>query len=154
MKSCYARWNPHYARMKSSALPQMKLNPSLTRRSRISSERDFILQKWISPVSKDGFNWKTTCIASRFSGGGSWIRTSEVRDNRFTVCPLWPLGNSPIYIILKFAKWSWWTESNHQPADYKSAALPLSHTSTDPRDDMYSTIHFFICQYINLIFWK
>ena len=29
-------------------------------------------------------------------GGGSWIRTSEVSDNRFTVCPLWPLGNSPI----------------------------------------------------------
>ena len=28
-------------------------------------------------------------------GGGSWIRTSEVSDNRFTVCPLWPLGNSP-----------------------------------------------------------
>ena len=31
-----------------------------------------------------------------FYGGGSWIRTSEVSDNRFTVCPLWPLGNSPI----------------------------------------------------------
>ena len=26
-------------------------------------------------------------------------------------------------------KWSWWSESNQQPADYKSAALPLSHTS-------------------------
>ena len=26
-------------------------------------------------------------------------------------------------------KWSWWRESNPQPADYKSAALPLSHTS-------------------------
>ena len=26
--------------------------------------------------------------------------------------------------------WSWWRESNPQPADYKSAALPLSHTST------------------------
>ena len=25
--------------------------------------------------------------------------------------------------------WSWWSESNQQPADYKSAALPLSHTS-------------------------
>ena len=25
--------------------------------------------------------------------------------------------------------WSWRTESNHQPADYKSAALPLSHAS-------------------------
>ena len=59
--------------------------------------------------------------SSFFVGGGWWIRTTEVSDNRFTVCPLWPLGKSPI--------WSWWTESNHQPADYKSAALPLSHTS-------------------------
>ena len=31
-----------------------------------------------------------------FFGGGCWIRTSEVVDNRFTVCPLWPLGKSPI----------------------------------------------------------
>ncbi len=29
-------------------------------------------------------------------GGGGWIRTTEVTDNRFTVCPLWPLGNSSI----------------------------------------------------------
>ena len=56
-----------------------------------------------------------------YFGGGRWIRTTEVSDNRFTVCPLWPLGNSPL--------WSWWSESNQQPADYKSAALPLSHTS-------------------------
>ena len=35
------------------------------------------------------------------NGGGEWIRTTEVVDNRFTVCPLWPLGNSPInYAIL------------------------------------------------------
>ena len=26
-------------------------------------------------------------------GGGRWIRTIEARRNRFTVCPLWPLGN-------------------------------------------------------------
>ena len=38
------------------------------------------------------------------------------RSNRFTVCPLWPLGNSSI--------WSWWTDLNPRPADYKSAALP------------------------------
>ena len=31
-----------------------------------------------------------------FLGGGWWIRTTEVSDNRFTVCPLWPLGKSPI----------------------------------------------------------
>ena len=35
------------------------------------------------------------------SGGGGWIRTIEVTDNRFTVCPLWPLGNSS---ILNFKK--------------------------------------------------
>ena len=52
-----------------------------------------------------------------FFGGERWIRTIEVGDNRFTVCPLWPLGNLPI--------WSWRLESNPQPADYKSAALPV-----------------------------
>ena len=51
-------------------------------------------------------------------GGGGWIRTIEVEDNRFTVCPLWPLGNSSLFT------WSWWTDSNPRPADYKSAALP------------------------------
>ena len=55
-------------------------------------------------------------------GRGRWIRTIESSANGFTVRPLWPLGNPSIY-------WSWWRESNPQPADYKSAALPLSHTS-------------------------
>ena len=27
------------------------------------------------------------------SGGGGRIRTSEGRTSRFTICPLWPLGN-------------------------------------------------------------
>ena len=30
----------------------------------------------------------------RRNGGGRWIRTIEVSDSRFTVCPLWPLGKS------------------------------------------------------------
>ena len=38
-------------------------------------------------------------MLSLFVGGGRWIRTTEVSDNRFTVCPLWPLGNSPMYSI-------------------------------------------------------
>ena len=29
-------------------------------------------------------------------GGGWWIRTTEGIASRFTVCPLWPLGKSPI----------------------------------------------------------
>ena len=32
-----------------------------------------------------------------FFGGRGWIRTTEVSDNRFTVCPIWPLWNSPVY---------------------------------------------------------
>ena len=31
-----------------------------------------------------------------FCGGGGRIRTIEAISSRFTVCPLWPLGNSPI----------------------------------------------------------
>ena len=31
------------------------------------------------------------------SGGGGWIRTIEGITSRFTVCPLWPLGNSTIF---------------------------------------------------------
>ena len=43
--------------------------------------------------------------------GGRWIRTTESTANRFTVCPLWPLGNPSIlastsknYIIIPTAK--------------------------------------------------
>ena len=77
----------------------------------------------------------------RIIGRGRWIRTIESSANGFTVRPLWPLGNpsksslfcyyikSYLYMQCKIYIWSWWRESNPQPADYKSAALPLSHTS-------------------------
>ena len=55
-------------------------------------------------------------------GGQRWIRTTEVEDVRFTVWSIWPLWNLPIYLILL---WSRWLDSNPQPADYKSAALPI-----------------------------
>ena len=32
-----------------------------------------------------------------FIGGGRWIRTTEGIASRFTVCPIWPLWNSPIF---------------------------------------------------------
>lgn len=41
---------------------------------------------------------KAYCTYNRLSRGGrEWIRTTEVVDGRFTVCSLWPLGNSPIF---------------------------------------------------------
>ena len=65
-------------------------------------------------------------------GGKWWIRTTEDEVDGFTVRCIWPLCKLPI-ILAKYyyylAFWSWWSESNQQPADYKSAALPLSHTS-------------------------
>ena len=70
---------------------------------------------------------KSTCNSKCFFlGGRGWIRTTEVTDNRFTVCPLWPLGNSPTYKAYWNSRlvWSWWTDLNPRPADYKSAALP------------------------------
>ena len=33
----------------------------------------------------------------RFFNGQRWIRTIEASCSRFTVCPLWPLGNLPMY---------------------------------------------------------
>ncbi len=51
-----------------------------------------------SPI-KSGF-LPSTSFSYPFDGGGRWIRTTEVRDNRFTVCPLWPLGNSPVFYYI------------------------------------------------------
>ena len=76
-----------------------------------------------SPSNPPSFFHEKTeyVIRTLFFGGRRWIRTTEAKRNRFTVCPLWPLGNSP---ICKAASWSWWTDLNPRPADYKSAALP------------------------------
>ena len=59
--------------------------------SELSSQRNLCRHNKSPAHSMQGF----------VNGGGEWIRTTEVVDNRFTVCPLWPLGNSPInYTIL------------------------------------------------------
>ena len=66
---------------------------------------------------------KTFLLECLFCFGGRWwIRTTEVIDDRFTVCSLWPLGKPSIFNYQ--LDWSWWTDLNPRPADYKSAALP------------------------------
>ena len=74
--------------------------------------------------------------ASGSPGGGWWIRTTEGVASRFTVCPLWPLGKSPIYEV-----WSWWTDSNPRPADYKSAALPAELHQRLTSEDYITRLH-------------
>ena len=68
-------------------------------------------------------NKKPTLLGWSLFGGRGWIRTTEAESSRFTVCPLWPLGNSPRYSFC-LSEWSRQTDSNPRPADYKSAALP------------------------------
>ncbi len=47
---------------------------------------------------------KPCAFAQGFSCGGSgWIRTTEGIASRFTVCPLWPLGNAPIFKMISAA---------------------------------------------------
>ena len=78
------------------------------------------------PTTKKAY--RLVCL---FCGGQRWIRTTEVEDVRFTVWSIWPLWNLPIYEIIVLL-WSRWLDSNPQPADYKSAALPLSYTGITP----------------------
>ena len=83
-----------------------------------------------------------------YIGGGRWIRTIESWANRFTVCPLWPLGNSStngagnrnwthnllitsqLLYQLSYASiilnYIWWAQqgSNLWPSACKADALP------------------------------
>ena len=59
-----------------------------------------------------------------FYGGGRRIRTSEVvRRQIYSLFPL--AARESLHGISQIMKWSWRWDSNPQPADYKSAALPI-----------------------------
>ena len=78
----------------------------------------FSLEGWRST------NWATPALLC----GESRIRTCEVKNSRFTVCPRWPLE----YLPKKnhyLKEPSRWRDSNPRPADYKSAALASWATS-------------------------
>ena len=78
----------------------------------------FSLEGWRST------NWATPALIC----GESRIRTCEVKNSRFTVCPRWPLE----YLPKKnhyLKEPSRWRDSNPRPADYKSAALASWATS-------------------------
>lgn len=93
----------------------------------------------------DLYNEKSTSSDVLFRGGEGWIRTTEVTDNRFTVCSLWPLGNlsigagdrnrtnnllitNQLLCLLSytsvFSCWCLGADSNHRHRDFQSLALP------------------------------
>ncbi len=51
----------------------------------------------VNPSNFHYFKHQKNCALRSFFGGRGWIRTTEAISSRFTVCPLWPLGNSPKY---------------------------------------------------------
>ena len=55
--------------------------------------------------------------------GADGFEPPKVKTSRFTVCPIWPLWNTPNVIISKFVFWSLLSDSNQRPRDYKSRAL-------------------------------
>ena len=54
--------------------------------------------RWVR-IHIPGKKKKHTKRCAFLFGGGWWIRTTEGIASRFTVCPLWPLGKSPIFIF-------------------------------------------------------
>ena len=67
--------------------------------------------------------------------GQRWIRTTEAICSRFTVCPLWPLGNLPILrskiVVWKkrcetsLLGWAYFLADEHLPANGTERALLL-----------------------------
>ena len=53
---------------------------------------------------------KPSQTAGLLLGGRGWIRTTEVVDNRFTVCSLWPLGNPSVCAPPRFTPGTRWME--------------------------------------------
>ena len=60
------------------------------------------------------------------------------------------------HIQLPTFRWSWWTDSNPRPADYKSAALPaeLHQRLRSARQPAYNSKCSLFCQLIFLLFVK
>ena len=86
--------------------------------------KDVLYQlSYVGTIYNDNFftNPPTNQITKNL-GAGNGIRTSVGSAGRFTVCSLWPLGNPSSQ---KTYNQSWRWDSNPQPADYKSAALPV-----------------------------
>ena len=69
------------------------------------------------------FRELTTTSATVSFVGADGFEPPKVKTSRFTVCPIWPLWNTPNVIISKFVFWSLLSDSNQRPRDYKSRAL-------------------------------
>ena len=95
-------------------------------------------------ASAEAISIKSERRSSQGLSGWSRIRTYEAKRGGFTVRSLWParasiLGSSSERRQVVFSE-SWRWDSNPQPPDYKSGALPLSYTSRLPPSSSRSSL--------------
>ena len=116
--------------VKYAAMPHVKWNsPPYARSAFHMAKPYFTLRRSIS-LAEGEFRWKKHFFRSAFFWWG--MVDSDHRSQWQQIYSLPPLAAREIpHMVspLSGLIWSWWSESNQQPADYKSAALPLSHTS-------------------------
>ena len=61
--------------------------------------------------------------------GADGFEPPKLKSSRFTVCPIWPLWNTPPTffqrsLFIRAKRVSLLSDSNQRPLDYKSSALP------------------------------
>ena len=88
-----------------------------------------------SPLTARTASYSYTSVKLVVGGG---FEPPKSYDDRFTVCSLWPLGKPSIFNYQ--LDWSWWTDLNPRPADYKSAALPTELHQHERQYALYHTI--------------
>ena len=65
----------------------------------------------------------TTSATVIFFVGADGFEPPKVKTSRFTVCPIWPLWNTPYFYFKVQLFLSLLSDSNQRPRDYKSRAL-------------------------------
>ena len=90
-------------------------------------------------------------------GGRGWIRTTEAEATDLQSAPFGHSGTLPficfsIFILKQY--WSWWTDSNPRPADYKSAALPTELHQRISNARIIISLFFAVVNTLNNFFTK
>ena len=101
--SMWTRW-PGCARSQIISAPDPRRSPAKTGPAAgqvrfLRAARPHFLQ-----TKKDRtFHWEDPVLLV----GAGWIRTTEALSSRFTVCPHWPLGNTPLFCFLSSGRIGW-----------------------------------------------
>ena len=125
-----------------SSLPRMRSTTELHQQHRIGSATARKYERIKKSSGKRGSNprppaWKASALSTElfprinhdfrdgyFFVGADGFEPPKVKTSRFTVCPIWPLWNTPNTYYFKVQLFlSLLSDSNQRPRDYKSRAL-------------------------------